>query len=141
MDAKILEHSIQLSDRKNNLKRKLEIIDEEIQKNQNECDHVIVCMKTRDEFHHYGNLFCCLNCGQVISNVGNEPYINAKKYDVNYNDESSIEYLFEDIQIMTLGVLRTNGTMSKEELIEHMNKLINPELEKGNEKKLTRTHK
>lgn len=129
------------------LERKLISINKNIEEQKNSCLHISVDLgydvhssTTRDKYR-------CLICGK---GKGEEYFFEPKnivhaenylpQYDIN--DEEQCNNKFEHIQTIALGLLKENPDMSRAELVDKLNTLIQKSIlfkESKNSPKLVKT--
>lgn len=133
------------------LERKLETINKKLEEEKNSCLHIGVDLGYYGFYPSTGNKYQCLLCGK---GKGEEYFfepeyiVYAEKYlpQFDVNDESQCCDKFLNIQLLALGLLKDNSDMTRQELVDELNNLIQesiaykenqggPKLEKSIKKK------
>ena len=118
-----IEYAMQLEEEKEELKRKLQKINEQIDENMKVCNHAIVVLGNKETRPHYGKTFCCLICKKYFAyNEYPEikyPSVDARCYLKNkYDDSDAIQRSkkFDIIRTIALGILKENNQMDSTNL-------------------------
>lgn len=106
------------------LEKKLAFINRNIKEQQMTCLHIDVNLGKYMLYDRY----CCILCGEENIEKDFEPeyIIHAENYLPQYdiNDEKQCNNKFDHIQTLALGLLKDNPNMSREELVDKLNNLI-----------------
>ena len=112
------------------LESKLATVNEKIEEEKNSCLHVSVNLGYYGLYPSTGDKYRCLICGK---GKGDEYYcepeyyiVHAEKYlpQFDIKNELQCDDKFLHIQILALGLLKENPNMTREELVDKLNNLI-----------------
>lgn len=115
--------------KKNQLEINLENVNKDIKKQKDSCIHLGVNLGYYGLYPSSGNKYICLMCGKGKDGeyFAKPKYIiHAENYLTQYDiiDEEQCNEKFDNIQTLTLGLLKENPDMSIEELSLKLNNLI-----------------
>lgn len=119
----------ELETQKDELERKLVPITRNIQQEKNSCSHISVDLGCYGLYPSTGNKYRCLICGKGKSDeyfYETQYIVYAENYLPQYNikNEQECDIKFDHIQTLALGLLKENPDMSREELVNKLNNLI-----------------
>lgn len=137
----------ELEIKKDKLEKQLESINNNIEEEKDLCSHISVDLGYYGLYPKTGDKYRCLICGK---GKGDEYFyepnyvVHAENYLPQYDikDEIQSDTKFNHIQTIFIGLLKEDPTISREELVDKMNNLIQQSIlfrESENEHKLMKT--
>lgn len=108
------------------MERKLSTINEQIETEQESCNHISVNLGNNKST--LNNVHRCLICGKGKDNYffDSKYVVHAENYLTSFDisDEKSCDDKFEVLQTMALGIIKDNPSMDNLELTNRFNQLI-----------------
>lgn len=142
MDIKRMKYSQELLKNKIRLAKELRMVNSEIDKQQETCNHISICLGWDGSFQYRDtSIHTCLLC-QEYDPDSRYKIIDATNYKKSQYSHGEIESYREDrlveIQEIAMNMTKENPSITEEELVDRLTKLIKKEEEKTKyiEKKL-----
>ena len=136
MEIKKIKYSQDLIKTKNQLANQLKMLEKEIQDIQGECNHISVCLGYNGRYKRDNNSFyVCLLCQD------NYPYSKYIKVDATYYKKEQYNHgetelyrknRFVEIQDLAMDIIKQDPTITEEQLIITLNRIIKDNIHKEN---------
>lgn len=118
----------ELEEQKAKIVKELDIIKKSIQEEKDKCSHITVDLGYYGYYPNPGNKHRCIICGKGKDEYFYEPgyIVDASDYLTQYDikDEKQCDIKFDHIQTIALGLLKFKPSMTRAQLVNELNNLI-----------------
>lgn len=134
MDIKKIKYNQELIKNKIRLEKELKMVNQEIEDNQDKCNHIKVCIGWDGSFlYRDSSINLCLICGEkdpVSKYKTLQAYDYKKEYYSHGEMKTYREKRFIEIQQLALNIITEQEDITEEELIQKLNNIIEEDTEK-----------
>lgn len=137
MDILNLKYNKELMKTKSRLEKELKMISEEIEKSQESCNHIKVCLGWNGPYQYRDtSIHLCLLCRDYDPDTKYKTVdaTNYKKLQYSHGEfERDREERLLELQELTMNMMMENPSTTEEEIVEKLNEIIQEDVRKNNE--------